>query len=65
MEYLYLGDRIARLMGSRYVGKACWAVRREAKCVRGRNSNMLVCFEDGTQQLVPARMLRKKKSQTH
>ncbi len=61
MEYMYLGDRMAKLTGSPYVGKPCQAVRRDTKCIRGRNSNMLVAFEDGTQQVVPARMLRKIK----
>jgi hypothetical protein len=61
MEYIYLGDRLARLMGSPYAGKPCRAIRRDTKCIRGRNSNMLVAFEDGTQQVIPARMLRKIK----
>ncbi|WP_299700868.1 hypothetical protein [uncultured Pontibacter sp.] len=61
MEYTYQGDRIARHMQSPYVGKACKAIRQDGKCIRGRNANMLVEFEDGSKQVIPARMLRKIK----
>lgn len=31
------------------------------KCIRGRNANMLVEFEDNNKVVIPARMLRKIK----
>jgi hypothetical protein len=59
MEYIYHGDRLAKLLQSAYTGKACKAVRQNGKCIRGKNANMLVEFEDGTRQVILARMLRK------
>lgn len=61
MEYIYHGDKLAKLLHSPYVGMPCKAVRQNGKCMRGRNSNMLVEFKDGKQQVIPARMLRKIK----
>ena len=61
MEYIYHGDKLAKLLHSPYAGKPCKAIRRNGKCIRGRNSNMLVKFEDGKLQVIPARMLRKIK----
>lgn len=59
MEYIYTGDRLAKLMNSQYVGRPCKAVKASGKCIRGRNSNMLVEFADGLKQVVLARMLRR------
>ena len=61
MDYIYHGDRLAKLTSSPYAGKQCKAVRKDGKCIRGRNSNMLVEFADGKQQVVLAKMLRKIK----
>lgn len=62
MEYIYHGDKLAKIE-SKYAGMKCKAVRRnDGKCYRGRNSNMLVMFECGTAVVVPARMLRKIKN---
>lgn len=58
MEYIYLGDRNTDLL---YKQRRCAAVRRNGKCIRGRNGNMLVCFEDGRMVNVVARLLRKIK----
>ena len=61
MDYTYHGDKLAKIE-SQYAGKECKAVRREDnKCIRGRNSNMLVEFENGDVVVIPARMLRKIK----
>ena len=58
MEYIYRGDKLARI--GRWSGLHCKAVRREnGKCIRGKNSNMLVQFECGTKVVVLARQLRK------
>lgn len=56
-DYIYRGDRFTDLV---LAGKACSAVRRNGKCIRGRNGNMLVTFEDRT-VVVIARQLRKIK----
>lgn len=56
MEYIYLGDRYTD--GS-LKKKKCKAVRRNGKCIRGKNGSMLVCFEDGKQSVVTGRLLRK------
>lgn len=56
--YKYHGDKIAKSI-SPYAGKICTAIHRpDGKCIRGRNSNMLVSF-DGVPVVIPARMLRK------
>lgn len=54
-EYTYRGDRFT---DSQYKGQPCKAVRRNGKCIRGKNSNMLVEFEGG-KLVVLARQLRK------
>ena len=55
-EYHYLGDRMT---ADEFRGKKCRAVyRANGKCVRGRNGNMLVSFND-KMVVVMARMLRK------
>lgn len=59
MDYRYLGDR---LTDPALKGALCSAVRRDGKCIRGRNSNMLVEFEDGARRVVLARLLRKVKA---
>jgi hypothetical protein len=56
MDYLYLGDRNTEPSLRK---KHCRAVRRNHKCIRGRNGSMLVQFEDGKQRVVIARLLRK------
>lgn len=56
MEYIYLGDR---LTDGKFKGQQCSAVRIDNKCVRGKNSNMLVEFSGGEKVIVLARRLRK------
>lgn len=58
MDYIYLGDRNT----DEHLKKMpCAAVRRNSKCIRGRNGSMLVCFGDGKQMVVVGRLLRKIK----
>jgi hypothetical protein len=58
MEYIYLGDRnTADLIRK----QTCSAVRRNGKCIRGKNGSMLVQFEDGKQSVIIGRLLRKIK----
>lgn len=55
--YKYLGDKLTDPL---LKGKICSAVLNgSGKCIRGRNSNMLVEFE-GKKVVVLARLLRKK-----
>lgn len=56
MEYIYLGDR---LTDPALKKKQCAAVRKNNKCIRGRNGSMLVLFEDGEKRVVIGRLLRK------
>ena len=57
MEYKYLGDCFS---DSSLKGQLCKAVRRQdGKCVRGKNSNMLVEFSDGNKVVILSRLLRK------
>jgi hypothetical protein len=57
MDYIYRGDR---LTSPDLKGKQCQAMRTAAgKCIRGKNSNMLVRFESGAVHVVLARKLRK------
>ena len=58
MEYTYLGDRNTDVKLRK---QSCSAVRRNGKCVRGKNGSMLVEFADGSQRVVIGRLLRKKK----
>lgn len=59
MMYIYRGDR---LTDPKYRDQACTAVRRtDGKCIRGKNGNMLVQFENGGVVNVVARQLRKIK----
>ena len=59
MEYIYLGDRLTR---PELKKQACKAVRRpDGKCIRGKNGNMLVEFENGEKVVVLGRLLRKEK----
>jgi hypothetical protein len=54
--YLYRGDRYT---DNRYKMQACLPVlSNTGKCIRGRNSNMLVSFSSGT-VVILARQLRR------
>jgi hypothetical protein len=56
MAYHYRGDRYT---DTELKGKTCEAIRRlDGKCIRGKNSNMLVSF-NGKPVVVLARQLRK------
>jgi len=56
-RYLYLGDRLTSVA---LKDQPCTAVLNSAgKCIRGRNSNMLVEFETQGRHVVLARQLRK------
>jgi hypothetical protein len=55
-DYIYTGDKMTDPI---YKGAECSAVRRnDGKCIRGRNSNMLVEF-NGKRVTVVARRLKK------
>lgn len=55
-NYTYLGDRFTR---PDLKGQTCYAVKRlNGKCIRGKNSNMLVEFA-GVKVVVLARRLKK------
>lgn len=56
MEYVYLGDRNTDLLLKK---KECKAVRRNNKCIRGRNGSMLVQFQNGQTHVIAGRLLRK------
>jgi hypothetical protein len=59
LYYTYLGDRFTDPF---YKKKSCEAVRNsKGKCIRGKNGNMLVRFENGRVVNVVARLLRKVK----
>lgn len=59
MDYIYHGDKHT---DPKYKKKPCKAVKRaDGKCIRGRNSNMLVEFETGDVVNICARLLRKIK----
>ncbi len=59
MEYIYYGDKLTDVT---YKQQLCSAVRQSTgKCIRGRNSNMLVQFKNGTKAVILARLLRKTK----
>lgn len=59
MEYRYLGDRQT---DPGWKNALCSALRNhQGKCIRGRNGNMLVRFENGTPAVIMARLLRKLK----
>ncbi len=56
-DYIYSGDR---LTDSRLKNLRCNAIRRkDGKCIRGRNGNMLVIFENGEKSVILARRLKK------
>lgn len=58
-EYIFRGDR---LTAPHLKGQPCTAVRHaNGKCIRGKNSNMLVDFETQGRHVVPGRQLRKIK----
>jgi hypothetical protein len=56
MEYIYLGDRNT---DGQLRKQHCSAVRKNGKCIRGKNGSMLVEFQDGKQRVVIGRLLRK------
>jgi hypothetical protein len=56
--YKYLGDKNTDL---NLKGRTCTAIRKNGKCIRGKNGNMLVKFNNGEQHVVIARLLRKIK----
>jgi hypothetical protein len=57
MDYKYLGDRWTR---PELKGEPCRAVRRrDGKCIRGRNGNMVVEFAGWKRHVVLGRRLRK------
>lgn len=61
-RYIYHGDRMT---DQRYKGKPCTAVLRpDGKCIRGKNSNMLVRFDTGETVVILARLLRKEKQKS-
>lgn len=56
-RYTYRGDR---LTAPELRDRPCQAVRTAAgKCIRGKNANMLVQFNNGAVHVVLARQLRK------
>lgn len=62
MQYIYHGDKLTE---SKYKKQQCKAVRNTSgKCIRGKNSNMLVEFGNGDQVVIMARTLRKIKVKT-
>jgi len=55
-EYFYLGDKLTDLS---LKNRSCYAVRRkDGKCIRGKNGNMLVEI-DGIRVNIIGRRLRK------
>jgi hypothetical protein len=59
MTYPYLGDRFT---DPSFKKQPCEAIRNaKGKCIRGKNGNMLVIFENGKVVNVVARLLRKIK----
>lgn len=59
MTYIYHGDK---LTDPELKKKPCNAIKKSnGKCIRGRNSNMLVEFENGIKHVIMARLLRKIK----
>ena len=59
MDYVYLGDKYTDTVLRK---QRCSAVRKNGKCVRGKNGSMLVAFEDGKERIVIGRLLRKVNS---
>jgi hypothetical protein len=58
-DYIYHGDKLS---DHKFKRQVCTAVRRPSgKCIRGKNSNMLVVFETGETVVILARTLRKIK----
>lgn len=55
-DYSYLGDRNTDPSLKK---QFCSAVRRNNKCIRGKNGSMLVEFENGKKTVVVGRLLRK------
>jgi hypothetical protein len=55
-DYVYYGDRNT---ATTLKGKSCCAVRINGKCIRGKNGNMIVKFENEAVHVVIARLLRK------
>jgi hypothetical protein len=55
-EYKYLGDKHTR---QELRNNLCTSVKLNGKCIRGKNSNMLVKFQNGEKVVILARRLRK------
>lgn len=56
-SYIYLGDRLTT---QEFKNKTCVAVKNQNnKCIRGKNSTMLVIFENNVIVNVLVRRLRK------
>lgn len=56
MEYIYLGDKNTDPSNRL---KRCRAIRKNGKCIRGRNGSMLVIFDNEIRQIVVGRLLRR------
>jgi hypothetical protein len=56
MDYHYIGDRSTDPSLKK---QFCNAVRKNNKCIRGKNGSMLVEFENGKKTVVIGRLLRK------
>lgn len=60
--YKYLGSKIT---DDSYKNKHCRILlNRNNKCIRGRNGNMLVVFENGDKAVVCGRLLRKVQTES-
>lgn len=59
MEYKYIGDRLTRPELHNAICSS--VIRKNGKCVRGRNANMLVVFPGIGKVVVCGRLLRKNK----
>lgn len=56
-HYTYLG---CRMTDPTLKGQSCFAILENGKCIRGKNGNMLVQFENGRVAVVVGRLLRKQ-----
>jgi hypothetical protein len=56
LMYTYLGDKNTSPV---LRGNKCTAVLRNGKCIRAKNGNMLVEFDEFGKHVIVARLLRK------